>query len=97
MANGFLLPMHLHLLPLQDGLQVSPSLFGQMVGLRVGRIATRFDVGLELLYSAANESRGVAIVAHKFRRRRESEVHDVVEHQHLAVAFRAGADADSRS
>src|SRR5579864_872126 len=39
----------------------------------------------------------VPVAADEFRRRPEGQVQDVVEHKHLAVAARAGANADRRS
>jgi hypothetical protein len=56
----------------------------------------RDNVGAKLLYGVGDQGRRIAIVPDEFGGSAESHVQDVVEYQHLAVAFRARSDTNRR-
>ena len=53
-------------------------------------------VGPKLLYRVGDQGRRIAIVPDEFGGSAESHVQDVMEYQHLAVAFRARSDTNRR-
>src|SRR5258708_10097180 len=68
----------------------------QMVGLSIVRELVRNNVGLEGQYGMRDQGSRVSVAANEFCRLSESQVDEVVEDQHLAVAIRTSADANGR-
>ncbi len=69
---------------------------GQMIRLRIGGIFRRDYVGAKRLHRIRNQRGRISVSAHELCRRFKCQIQNVVEHQHLAIAIRAGADADGR-
>src|SRR5260370_13230590 len=67
-----------------------------MVGLSIVRELMRNHVRLERQYGLRDQGSRVSVMANKFCRLSESQVDEVVEDQHLAVAIRTSADANGR-
>ncbi len=84
-------------LALRNSLQRGERLLGQMIGLGVGRIAPGLDIVFESHQGVADHGCHVGIAANELGWRRERQSQQIVEDQHLPIAFGAGADADGRN
>src|ERR1051326_3665061 len=65
----------------------------KMIRLGIAGKISGFDFGLELFHRAADRPCGIAELADELCRRREAQVDEVVQHQHLPLAFRSRAHA----
>ena len=74
----------------------SERFLGQMIRLRVGGIDARLHIVFERLHRVADHRAQIGVAANELGRRREGQSQQIVEDQHLAIAIRAGADADGR-
>src|SRR5579872_3814048 len=63
---------------------------------RVRGEATVVDVVAIFASGAGNLFAKIDVLAREFRRAVDAQAHEIVENEHLAVAIRAGADADGR-
>src|SRR5205823_13879639 len=70
---------------------------GAVERLRIGREAAVADVAEELLEGALHVGADLRVLAHELRRVAVVHAEDVVVDEDLAVAERAGADADRRN
>src|SRR6266849_9553166 len=84
-------------LAFQHSFQRGPCFPGQMIRLFVCRILPTGHVGAEGLHRIRDQRRRVTVSPHKLRGRCKGKVHNIVEYEHLSVAIRPSADADSRS
>ena len=66
----------------------------QVVGLGIVRELVRNYIRLESQQRFRDQGGGVSVAAHEFRGMPERQVDQGVEDQHLAIAIRAGPDAD---
>ena len=86
-----------HPLTLLDRFERGTSVLWQMVRLRIRRIVAFHHIAAECLDRFRNQRSRVRIAPHKFRRRSESEIDQIMEDQDLAIAIRAGANSDGRA
>src|ERR1700733_15049762 len=70
------------------------QLGGGMKGFRVGRKPSIANVRAILRDGARNLVREIRVPSRKLRRVVKRQAHEIVEHEHLAVAIRTGTDAN---
>src|ERR1700744_5945932 len=78
-----------------DGLLKNCTLrLGQVITLAVTGICAMFHVFAVLLEGVTHNGCNISVTANEFGRRREGQIHQVMEDEDLTVALRTSADAD---
>ena len=95
MGHAFMLSPH-RPLALEYCIERGPGFLRQMIGLCICRILPSGYIVAKALYCIGDESFRVTIAMHELCRRPESQIKNIVNHQHLAIAVRPGSDADGR-
>ena len=72
------------------------GLLRQVIRLLVRRILVRAHIRAKCLHRVGDQRRRISVTPHKFCRRPERQIQNVVKHQHLPVAVGTGSDADRR-